>query len=65
MVGNIELESHADTTVAGNNVTVLVYTDRKCNVAPYYDEYEPVMGVSVVHAATAYNTEYGRNLSLF
>ena len=44
---------------------VLAYTERKCNVAPYYDEYEPVMGVSIVNAATVYTTSDGRNFILF
>ena len=29
VVGNLELDSHAATTEAGNNCTVLAYTDRK------------------------------------
>ena len=59
------LESHVYTTVAGNNCTILAYTDQKCNAAPYSDEYERVMGVYIVYAATGYTTAQGRNLSLF
>ena len=61
VVGNIDLDSHTDTTVAGKNCTVLAYTYRKFNVASYFDEYEPFMSVSIVHAATGYTTAYGRN----
>ena len=56
VVGNLELDSHTDTAVAEKDCTVLAYTDQKLNVAPYYDQYEPVMGVSIVYAATGYTT---------
>ena len=64
VVGNIELDIHADTKVTGNNCTVLAYTDQKCNVAPYSDEYESFMGVYIVHASTGYTTADGRNFIL-
>ena len=50
--------------MAGKNCTGLAYTDRKCNIASYSDEYKPVVDVSVVHAATGYTTAYVRNLIL-
>ena len=64
VVGNIELDIHADTKVTGNNCTVLAYTDQKWNVAPYFDEYASVLGVSIVHAATEYTTADRRNFIL-
>ena len=30
-----ELDLHADTTVAGRNCTVMHYTERSCDVAPF------------------------------
>ena len=64
VVGNIELDSHTDTTGAGNIFTILAYTDLKCNVAQYSDEYVTVMGVLIVYVATGYTTVYGRNFIL-
>ena len=64
VVVNIKLDSHADTTLSGNSCTVLSYTDPTFNVAPYSDEYEPVMGVYIVHAETGYTTADGRNFIL-
>ena len=40
VVGHIELDSNTDITVTVKNGTVLDYNDQKCNIAPYYDEYE-------------------------
>ena len=51
--GRMELDSHADTTVAGANCVVLAYTGRECDVSPYDDKYEPVSGVPIINAATA------------
>ena len=53
-VGNIELDSHADTTVFGRNFLVMHYTGRECDVMPYTDTYESVKGVPIVTAATAW-----------
>ena len=48
-----ELDSHADTTVAGSNCVVLHYTDKECDVTPYRDDYQPVSNIPIVTAATA------------
>ena len=48
----IELDTHADTIVAGANCCILEYTGRICDVSPYSDEYQPVQGVPIVKAAT-------------
>ena len=40
VVGNLEIDSQADTTVAGKDCTVLAYTDQKCNVALYSNVYD-------------------------
>ena len=59
--GRCELDSHADTIVAGKNCTVLHYTSNVCEVMPYSDEYEPVKNVPVVQAATGYTSSNGRS----
>ena len=57
LAGRMELDSHADTIVAGANCTVLEYTGRECDVSPYSSEYSPVTGVPVVKAATVWQSE--------
>ena len=52
--GRSELDSHADTTVAGKNCVILLYTDRSCDVAPLYDKYPPMKDVPIVSVATGY-----------
>ncbi len=54
IVGTVELDSHADTSVFGRYFLVIEYTGRECDVMPYPDTYESVKGVSVVSAATAW-----------
>ena len=54
--GRCELDSHADTTVAGKNCVILNYTGRVCDVSPYRDDYESVKDVPIVHAATAWQS---------
>ena len=49
--GRIELNSHADTIVAGSNCVILQYTGKECDVSPYRDDYESVSNVPIVHAA--------------
>ena len=48
-----ELDSHADTTVAGANCIILHYTGKACDVSPYCDDYTPISNVPIVTAATA------------
>ena len=62
--GRCELDSHADTSVAGRNCVPLSYTDRSCDVAPYTDTYTPIQDVSIIHAATGYTSAAGRNYIL-
>ena len=38
VIGNIELDTHADTIVAGANCCIMSYTGRICDVLPYSDE---------------------------
>ena len=54
--GRCELDSHADTTVAGSNCIILQYTGKECDVSPYTDDYESITNVPIVHAATAWQS---------
>ena len=62
--GRFELDSHADTFVAGKNCTLLNYTERVCDVLPYSDEYEAKSGVPIVTVATGYTNSHGRQYIL-
>ena len=53
-----ELDSHADSIVAGSNCCVMHYTNRECDVSPYRDDYAPITNVPIVQAATAYQSKY-------
>ena len=57
IVGTVELDSHADTTVFGKNFLILHYTGRECDVMPYSDTYESIKGVPIVTAATAWTCQ--------
>ncbi|KAI2501857.1 Reverse transcriptase (RNA-dependent DNA polymerase) [Fragilaria crotonensis] len=52
-----EMDSHADTCVAGPNFKILEYTGEQCDVSPYTSDYDPITNVSVVNAATAFTDE--------
>ena len=55
--GRCELDSHADTIVAGANCIVLHYTGQECSVHPYSETYSPIDNVPIVNAATAYQCQ--------
>ena len=64
-VARCELDTHADTCVAGPNFMVHEYTGENCDVAPYSKEYNPIVNVPVVNAITAYtDTDSGQTLLL-
>jgi len=50
-----ELDSHADTTVAGSTYRVLEYTEKSCDIHPFSDDYEPMKQVPIAKVATAYD----------
>ena len=56
--GNCELDSHADSTVAGNNCVILNYTGKECDVSPYREDYESIKNVPIVNAATAWQSPH-------
>lgn len=51
----IELDSHGDTSVIGNNCRVISYTDKTCQVAPYHPTYDAMQDIPIVQAGTAYD----------
>jgi hypothetical protein len=54
---NLEMDTHAETCVLGLNFTILHYTGRECDVAPYTEVYESVKAVPIVSGATAWTDE--------
>lgn len=50
-----ELDSHADTTVAGSACKLLELTEQSCDVFPYSEQYEPIANVPIAKVATAYD----------
>ena len=58
MYGRTELDTHADSIVAGSNCCIMHYTNRECDVSPYRDDYEPIKNVPIVQAATEFTSKY-------
>jgi hypothetical protein len=50
-----ELDSHADTCVAGGNTKVIHFTDTKVNVSPFSDSYQAIKDVPIPTVATAWD----------
>lgn len=74
-----EMDSHADTCVAGPNFRIDEYTGESCDVTPYSNDYQPIHDVPIVNASTAYTNDqtgetvvlrfnqvlwYGKNLAM-
>jgi hypothetical protein len=54
--GRLELDTHADTWVAGANTVVLDLTGKHVSVTPFCeDEYEPITEIPIASVATAYD----------
>ena len=62
--GRIELDSYADTFVAGRNFLLIHYTELICDVMSYSDEYVPKNNIPIVQVATGYTTVCGRRYIL-
>lgn len=52
-----ELDTHADTCVAGANFLIHSFDGQTCDVMPYTDTYDAVRDVPVVTASTAWTNE--------
>lgn len=57
VVGNLELDTHADTCCLGANFIPILYTGEVCSVQPFSDTYSPMEDVPVVTGVTAYDDE--------
>ena len=62
--GRLELDTHADTFVAGRNCLLMHYTERVCDVMPYSDDYEAKKSVPIVQVATGYTNIHGERYIL-
>jgi len=62
--GRTELDTHADTFVAGRNCLLMHYTERVCDVMPYSDDYEAKKSVPIVQVATGYTNSRGERYIL-
>ena len=56
--GQIELDSHADTIVAGSNCVVLEYTGEECDVSPFQKDYDDIKNVKIPTVATAWQSPH-------
>ena len=52
-----EMDSHADTCVAGPNFRIDEYTGENCDVTPYSPDYKPMTDIPIVNASTAFTDE--------
>jgi hypothetical protein len=60
-----ELNSHADTVVAGRNMVLLEASGETVQVSPYSPEYQPLSDIPIATCATAYdNPETGEVILL-
>jgi hypothetical protein len=50
-----ELDSHADTCVAGANTRVTDYTNTEISVSPFSDSYKAIKDVPIATVATAWD----------
>ena len=57
--GRVDLDSHSDSCIAGPTFKVLKYTGEVCDVHPFSDSYNPITGIHVVQATTAYDHPSG------
>ena len=54
--GKMELDSHADTVVAGANCCVVHETGRTCEVSPHWSDCNSITNVPIVQVATAWQS---------
>jgi hypothetical protein len=55
--GPCEMDTHADTCVAGANCIVLEESNQTVSVSAFTDAHEPLTNVPIITAATAYDEE--------
>ena len=54
--GKCEMDSHADTIVAGKNCVVLNYTGKECDVSAFSDKCGTIENVPLARVATAWQS---------
>ena len=64
-VARCELDSHADTCVAGPNFSLDEYTGEFCDVTPYSQEYQPLTNIPIVNASTAFTDHQSGETVIF
>ena len=63
-VANRELDTHADTCVAGPNFRIDEFTGEYCDETPFSNEYKPMIDVPIVNASTAFTNDEGLTVIL-
>ena len=63
-MANCELDTHADTCVAGPNFRIDEFTGEYCDVTPFSNEYKPMTNVPIVNASTAFTNNDGLTVIL-
>jgi len=53
--GQTELDSHADTCIAGANTVPLWFTEHHASVSPFIGEYKPLKDIPIASVATAWD----------
>jgi len=56
VVNRTELDSHADTCIAGTNTVPLWYTDCSVSGSPFIGEYQPLVDVPIASVATPWDS---------
>lgn len=65
-VAKCEMDTHADTCVAGSNFLMCEFDGTTCEVMPFSSEYESMKDIPIVSAATAWtNEETGETVILY
>ena len=54
--GNFELDSRADSTVAGRNCAILSYSGKECDFSPYWEDYKTIKNVPLFTASTTWQS---------
>ena len=60
--GQYELDSHADTIVAGKNCIVLSYTGKECSIVPYQEGCYSTENVPIANVVTAWQSPENRRM---
>jgi len=64
--GKCEMDTHADTCVAGCNFLMCEFDGTTCEVSPFTEEYQAMTNIPVVSAATAWtDIESGETVILW